>query len=331
MSGLFELPSGMDERVRAVDSIIREALSCESARLSATRDHVLASRGKGLRPALVLLWAWATQDLGKTPDDVRCRAAIEVAAAAELIHMASLVHDDVIDGSKTRRGFHTVNAVFGARSAVLLGDFLFARAFSLLALHRDFGVVELMTDAIGAMCEGELEQEACAFSCDETEEGYLRRITLKTARLVAACCCAGAVIGGAAPEEVANAADYGLELGIAFQLTDDALDFVADEREIGKPTCQDLVCGVLTLPVLRLLSHESLGARARDIIESRQLDGESLLWVRSAVVECGGVDLAYERARESLERAAACASRLPAGPAREALTAITRRVFTRRR
>lgn len=330
MRGILELPPEMEARIQAVDSIIQGSLSCESDHLARTRDHVLATRGKGLRPALVLLWAWATRGSRGTPDDLRDRAATEVAAAAELIHMASLVHDDVIDGSTTRRGLDTVNALFGARPSVLLGDFLFARAFSLLALHRDFGVVELMTDAIGAMCEGELEQAARAFSCDETEESYLRRITLKTARLIAACCRAGAAIGGASSEEVANALDYGLELGIAFQLTDDALDFVADERELGKPTCQDLVCGVLTLPVLRLLAHESLGPRARDIIESRRLDRESVLWVRSAVVECGGVDLTYERARQRLERAAACASRLPAGPARDALTAITRKVIARR-
>ncbi|MEW6106363.1 MAG: polyprenyl synthetase family protein [Bacillota bacterium] len=331
MRGSLELPPELKVRIRAVDRIIEDALSSESKHLARPRDHILAARGKGLRPALVVLWAWARPGPGGKPDDARDRAATEVAAAAELIHMASLVHDDVIDASTTRRGLETVNALFGARPSVLLGDFLFARAFGLLAQHRDFGVVELMTDAISAMCEGELEQAACAFSCDETEEGYLRRITLKTARLIAACCRAGAVIGGASPEEAADAREYGLELGIAFQLTDDALDFVADERELGKPTCQDLVCGVLTLPVLRLLAHESLGPRARDLIESRRFDPESVLWVRSAVVECGGVDLTYERARQCLERAAACASRLPAGPARDALTAITRQVIARRR
>lgn len=335
MRGVLDLPPQLEDRIRAVDRIIEAALASESKYLARPRDHILATRGKGLRPALVVLWASAGP--GKEacphvrPEAVDDRATIEVAAAAELIHMASLVHDDVIDGSTTRRGLETLNALFGARPSVLLGDFLFAKAFGLLARHRDLGVVELMTDAISAMCEGELEQAACAFSCDETEDGYLRRITLKTARLISACCRAGAVIAGASAEDVADASEYGLELGIAFQLTDDALDFVADERELGKPTCQDLVCGVLTLPVLRLLTHESLGPRARDLIASRRFDPESVMWVRSAVVECGGVDLTYERAQQCIEHASACASRLPAGPARDALTALTRQVIIRRR
>ena len=329
--GILELPAELETRAKAVDSVIEQALSSESRHLARPRDHVLATRGKGLRPTLLILWAWAQAGTGGTPEEARARAAVDVAAAAELVHMASLVHDDVIDGSPTRRGLQTANALFGARPSVLLGDFLFARAFELLARHKDFGVVELMTDAISAMCEGELEQAACAFSCDETEDAYLRRITLKTARLIQACCHAGAIIGGASQDGIANAREFGLELGIAFQLTDDALDFIADERELGKPTCQDLVCGVLTLPILRLLSNESLGPRARQVIESRRFDPDTILWMRSAVVECGGVDLTYQRARECLERAAACASKLPDGPARDALAAITRHVITRKR
>ncbi len=330
MRTLLGLAPDLASRVEAVDRIIESALSSDSKHLARPRDHILATRGKGLRPALVILWASSTSpDPGADGD--RDLAAMEVAAAAELIHMASLVHDDVIDGSTTRRGRDTLNALFGARPSVLLGDFLFARAFELLARHRSFAVVELMTDAISAMCEGELEQAACAFSCDGCEDAYLRRITLKTARLIAACCHAGAEIGGAASGDAAKAREHGLELGIAFQLTDDALDFVADSRELGKPTCQDLACGVLTLPVLRLLAHESLGPRARDIIEARRFDPQSVSWVRSAVVECGGVDMTYERARQSIDRAMACISHLPAGPARDALVAITQQVIARRR
>lgn len=223
-----------------------------------------------------------------------------------------------------------MNARFGARPSVLTGDFLFARAFALLARHKDLGVLELMTDAISAMCEGELEQAACSFSCDETEEAYLRRLSQKTAHLLATCCHAGAAIAGASPEEIANARTYGLELGIAFQLTDDVLDFVADPRELGKPTCQDLVCGVLTLPVLRLLAHDVLGPRARALIESRQFDPEAVSWIQSAVLESGGIDYTYERARQSLERALACAARLPESPSRDVLAEIAQEIITRR-
>lgn len=330
MRGLRELAPCISTQIQSVNRIIKDSLASNSKHVAGPRDHFLESRGKGLRPLLVILWssAWCgartRKETGTAPVDA------EIAAAVELIHMASLVHDDLIDGSATRRGVETLNARFGSRPSVLIGDFLFARAFQLLARHKESGVLELMTDAISAMCEGELEQAACSFSCDETEDAYLRRIIQKTAHLLAACCHAGAAIAGASPEEAANARDYGLELGIAFQLTDDALDFVADPGELGKPICQDLVCGVLTLPVLRLLAHEALGPRARALIESRQFEPESVSWVRNAVIECGGIDYAYEKARGCLERAAACAARLPESPSRDALAAIAEQVITRR-
>lgn len=331
MRGLLGHVPGIARRLQAVDCIIDEALSSNSEHLAGPRDHLLAGRGKGLRPALVILWSSAWDQANRRKEGDIAQVACEIAAAVELIHMASLVHDDLIDGSAIRRGRETLNARFGARPSVLAGDFLFARAFRLLARHKDLWVLELMTDAISAMCEGELEQAARSFSCGETEEAHLRRITQKTAHLVAACCQGGAAIGGGSAEEIANARTYGLELGIAFQLTDDALDFVADPRELGKPICQDLVCGALTLPVLRLLAHKALGPATRALIESRQFDQESVSWVQSAVVECGGIDYTYEKAQERLARAAACAARLPASPSREALTAIAQQLITRRR
>ncbi len=315
-----------------VEGVIGDALSSASPHVDAPIRHLLASRGKGLRPALVILWASAvspcSQEGGRRGADDA--AVAEVAAAAELIHMASLVHDDLVDGSALRRGRETLSRAFGAKASVLIGDFLFARAFGLLARHRDLGVLEPMTEAIAAMCEGELEQAACAFSCDGTEDDYFRRITQKTAHLMAACCHVGAALARAAPDELANARAYGLHLGIAFQLTDDVLDLVADQIELGKPASQDLVSGVLTLPVLKLLSHEALGPRARKLIESREFDATSVSWVRSAVVECGGVDYAYRKAGESLDRALACARRLPPGGARDALASIAEALGSRR-
>lgn len=331
MRELLELSPYVSAQIQSVNRIIKESLSSNSKHLAGPRDHLLESRGKGLRPVLVILWSSAWRKAGTREETSIAPVVAEIAAAVELIHMASLVHDDLIDGSATRRGVETLNARFGARPSVLIGDFLFARAFQLLARHKELGVLELMTNAISAMCEGELDQAACSFSCSETEEAYLRRITQKTASLLAASCHAGAAIGGASAEEIVNARTYGLELGIAFQLTDDALDFVADPQELGKPTCQDLVCGVLSLPVLRLLAHEVLGPKAREVIESRRFDPESVSWVRNAVLECGGIDYAYERARHSLTRAAACAARLPASPSQEALTAIAQQLITRRR
>ncbi len=332
MRRMLEAIPGMARQIESVDRIVAEALASGSRHVARVSDYLLASRGKGLRPALVLLWSSVPRRAERSDGGYgETSVAADVAAAAELIHMASLVHDDLIDGAAIRRGRETVNARFGPRPSVLTGDFLFARAFGLLAKHKDLGVIELMTDAISAMCEGELEQAGCLFSLEETEAGYLRRIARKTASLLAACCEAGGAIAGAAADDLESARTYGLELGVAFQLTDDVLDFVADPRELGKPICQDLACGIVTLPVMRLLSHEALGPKARGIIESRQLDPESLSWVRSAVLECGGIDYARRKAVESLEKAAACAARLAAGPSRDALTAIARAIATRNR
>ncbi|MCR4397618.1 MAG: polyprenyl synthetase family protein [Firmicutes bacterium] len=204
------------------------------------------SRGKLLRPALVLLSAALAGDV--TED------AINAAVAVELIHTASLVHDDVVDESDSRRGFPSVRCVFGNKTAVLLGDHLFASAFELVIRSRKRSVVEVLCSAVKAMSSGELLNIENLFRTDLTEDDYYRYIGLKTASLMSASCEAGAAAAGNRPQSRRSLAAFGWNLGMAYQIMDDLSDLVADPAGGGAPSCSDLRSGVVTLPVIKLIA-----------------------------------------------------------------------------
>lgn len=274
---------------------ITQALSCSTKSLSRAASRLFASGGKHIRPALVVLSAEAARD-ARHPGcevDIPWDPVYDVAAAVELIHVASLIHDDVIDEASLRRGGPSVNAEWGNHAAVLAGDYLFATAFRLLDSHAANGMVTLMTNAIAAMCEGEMLQKEQAFDPDVTEEAYLRRIEGKTAALLSACCEAGARLAGADDELAKGLGAYGRKLGLAYQIADDVLDMAEASETLGKPAGSDLKQGILTLPVILLLRDPAWRDRLAPHLLARSVDEATVAAVREAAAKTGALQEAY--------------------------------------
>jgi heptaprenyl diphosphate synthase len=245
---------------------------------------------------------------------------IDIAAAAELIHTASLIHDDIIDQADTRRGVSTLNSIQGNHTAVLAGDFLFATAFGLLANCRCPGALTALTGAIRDMCQAEIEQKETRFHFSVTENAYLSRIEKKTASLLAACCYAGAQAGDHVHETVASLAAYGRNLGLCFQITDDLLDFTGDSATLGKPAGSDLAQGILTLPVIYLLHNSvfehgsEIGVpdpeleRLQEIVQSNNCSPQDQHYITQAVRNTPALHQAHQKALYFAREAAGCLS-----------------------
>jgi len=230
-----------------VETAMREQLASASQLVADVGAHVLGSGGKRVRPALLLL---AGELCGYTGP-----RRIQVAAAVELLHTATLLHDDVVDVSRLRRGRPSANAVWGNRRAVLAGDFLYARASSMIVEDGDLDILWIFADTIRSMAEGELLQLAHSFDTTVTEAHYFAVIERKSAVLLSAACHAGAILGAVTRAERRRLADFGRELGLAFQLRDDALDYEAGEDALGKRPHTDLREGKVTLPLLLALKR----------------------------------------------------------------------------
>jgi heptaprenyl diphosphate synthase len=254
---------------------------------------------------------------------------VDVATAVELIHAASLIHDDVIDHADSRRGQPTISARWGDHRAVLYGDFLFARAFTLLTNHGHTGILGNMTRAISLMCQGEIEQYALRYNCQLSEADYMSYVHRKTAFFLSACCLSGAEVCGLSSLQQKCLAAFGLQLGYAFQLTDDILDFRGNARETGKPVLHDLAEGYLTLPVIKLLRNPEHGLLVKHIIEERDFTTEKLSYINQAL-ECTGILREVEqKARMIITRAKQNLSRLPNKPARATLSRLASHIIQR--
>lgn len=313
-SAVFFALDEVERRLRRVVSY-REELC---ARLAA---HLILAGGKRLRPLLVILCG------GPEPDR---EPVIDVAVAAELIHTASLIHDDILDRADLRRGVPTINAVWGNHAAVLAGDYLFATAFGLLSGEQTRGAMALMTEAVREMCEGEMEETESLFQTSLTEEAYLAHIEKKTASLLAACCGAGALAGGLSPETAAALVAFGRNLGLAYQIMDDLLDFCSDDLTLGKPANSDLTLGILTLPVIYLLQEGSRRAAVEEILAGRSFRPEDFAFVKQAVKETAALTYTYQKALYFISQARACLDSIPFFPSRQLLLALTDRVVNRK-
>ncbi|MCW3489398.1 polyprenyl synthetase family protein [Dethiobacter alkaliphilus] len=306
--------------LKQVEARLRELSRGEDSWTPLFSDSVIRG-GKRLRPAMVLLCG----SFYATPQT----ELVDMATAIELIHTASLVHDDVIDHAASRRGHPTVSAKWGDHQAVLYGDFLFARAFSLLTKHGQVGVLENMTRAISLMCEGEIEQAALRFNPNVTEADYISYIHKKTAYFISACCLAGAEACDMPPAEKKALATFGLQLGYAFQMTDDLLDYTANPGALGKPTLQDLKEGYLTLPVIRLLKEPRFALHVRKIIENRDFTANNMEFISRALQECGILQQTQERARTLIARAKRNLEKLPQKPPKIILSRLADYVVRR--
>ena len=236
---------GLD--MKAVDAVIRARLHSDVALVSQVADYIISAGGKRLRPALVLLSAGALGYQG--------RHHHELAAVVEFIHTATLLHDDVVDESDLRRGRETANALFGNAASVLVGDFLYSRAFQMMVEVADMRVMSVLSDATNVIAEGEVLQLMNCHDANVDEVRYLQVIRYKTAKLFEAAARLGAIIGGGSALVEKGLADYGMHLGTAFQLIDDVLDYSGAEGETGKHLGDDLAEGKPTLPLIYVMQN----------------------------------------------------------------------------
>jgi len=299
----------------AVDRVIRERLHSEVALVSQVADYIISAGGKRLRPALVVLSSRA--------HGIQDARVHELAAIIEFIHTATLLHDDVVDESALRRGRDTANAAFGNAPAVLVGDFLYSRAFQMMVGIGSMRVMEVLADATNIIAEGEVLQLMNCNDPDIDEAAYLRVIRYKTAKLFEASTRLGAVLGAAdAPHEAAMV-EYGMRLGTAYQLVDDILDYSGDSGSTGKNVGDDLAEGKPTLPLIHVLKHGDAEERAlvrRAIEDGGAGDIDAVL---AAIRRTGALDYARQVADAELAAARAALDSLQASPDREVLLSLT--------
>ncbi len=299
----LDIFSSIAEDLQRVESTIEEALATPDKMLDEVSTHLLRAGGKRIRPALVLLTS-------KFPGAAAERV-VPVAVAVELIHMATLVHDDVVDKATVRRGLPTVNAKWSNQVSVLTGDYLFAKAFSMLAQTGNPRVVQIMADVVFEMSRGEIAQIASYFDVNQTEEQYYERIAQKTGYLIAECCRLGAIVAGAEENQVQALYNYGMGVGLSFQIADDLLDFHGSAAKVGKPVCGDLKTGILTLPVIHALRHSSHADELRALIAGRSITDADVERVKSILEEAGSFAYARDKADMYLTRAVAELNRVP--------------------
>lgn len=306
----------------AVDALIRRRLASDVVLVNQVAEHIVAGGGKRLRPMLLLLAARALGHQG--PD------AHQLAAVVEFIHTSTLLHDDVVDESDLRRGRSTANAVFGNAASVLVGDFLYSRSFELMVELGSMPVQEILAGTTNRIAEGEVLQLLHVRNPDVDESAYLRVIERKTAILFAAATRLGALLAGGDEATQQRLHDYGLNLGIAFQIADDVLDYSADEAALGKHLGDDLAEGKMTLPLIHAMAHadDGLRTRLRTIIEEG--DAGALDEAITAIRASGGLEYSLDRAREYAALAEAALDGLPDNEAVAALRGLVRHAVDRR-
>lgn len=297
--------------MREVDATIRERLSSRVALIDQISNYIIGAGGKRIRPRLVLLFSQALGFKG--------REQYELAAIVEFIHTATLLHDDVVDESSLRRGRKTANAVFGNAASVLVGDFLYSRAFQMMVSVNRMRVLEVLADATNVIAEGEVLQLMNIHDADLAVDDYLRVIRFKTAKLFEASARLGAVLAGVGPEVEESCASYGRSLGTAFQLVDDLLDYEGDPQALGKNVGDDLREGKPTLPLLIAMERATADERAliRHAIEHGEVQG--LPQIVEVVRRTGALDATRTVAKQEADEARSCLRVLPVSSAGEAL------------
>ncbi len=288
-----------DDLIMVEDELARQS-DAAFPTVSEITAYLLGGGGKRLRPALLLLSA---RYAGR-----RDRSAIRLAAVVELLHSATLIHDDVIDSADTRRGRPSANSKWGNHRSVLTGDWLYMQSFQMALEERNFRILDILIDLTRKMVEGELIQLAKIGRIDVTEEDALRLATYKTACLFSGCARLGAVLGGLEGEEEQALADYGRYAGLAFQLVDDLLDFTASAEQLGKPVLSDLKEGKVTLPLIYAMDNGHRDARelVARVLAEKEFNSVRPETIVSLVHDSGALDRARNLAQDYAQRAKAC-------------------------
>ncbi|MBU7006702.1 polyprenyl synthetase family protein [Phosphitispora fastidiosa] len=317
--GFFNI---IKDELDVVEKELHKVVRTNDPLLTETSAHLLNAGGKRLRPAFALV-------AGKTcarPSD----KLIPLATALELIHMASLVHDDVIDDSYTRRGIPTVKASWGDQVSIYTGTYLFAQSLVLIARCDHPVISRILADISAMMCEGEIQQIVTTFDSQQTVKDYFFRIKRKTALLISASCELGAIACEAPMYHVRALKRYGHYLGMAFQITDDILDFTASAQDLGKPVGSDLRQGIVTLPAIYALLWSDERTRLAEIIRKKEKKEGEVLEAIKIIKECGAIDKAIELSDRYLAKAKKQLEYLPAGRATNSLRTIADFIGRRR-
>ena len=307
--------------MKSVDAVIRQRLHSDVVLVRQVAEYIISSGGKRLRPVLVLLAAGAMGYKGVNHH--------ELAAVVEFIHTATLLHDDVVDESELRRGRETANNLFGNAASVLVGDFLYSRAFQMMVSVGNMRIMQVLADATNIIAEGEVLQLMNCHDADVDEERYLQVIRYKTAKLFQAAARLGAILGGATPGVEEGLAAYGMHLGTAFQLVDDVLDYSADEAETGKHLGDDLAEGKPTLPLIYVMqngSPEQAACVRRAIEEGGRDDFPAVL---EAIRATGALEHTLKQAKLESEVAVRALQALPASQYKDSLVELSVFAVTR--
>jgi len=313
--GLSYIQELISEDFQLVNSLIQNSLSSDVVLIDQLSHYIINSGGKRLRPLLVLLSAKTAGYTGKNH--------VNIAAIIEFIHTATLLHDDVVDASELRRGQETANAIWGNEASVLVGDFLYSRAFQMMVDVGNMQIMKVLSDATNTIAEGEVMQLLYCHDPDTTEEQYRKVIYCKTAKLFEAGCQLGAILSGVDEETEKLYINFGIHLGSAFQLVDDSLDYSGTADQIGKNIGDDLAEGKPTLPLIYAMQNgnEKQVTCIRTAIEEGGL--ENIDKVLAAIKDTGALEYTNKVAQEECQLAMNCLNQMPESEYRNALQIIT--------
>jgi octaprenyl-diphosphate synthase len=287
----------VEDDLQRVEAEFKKNLSSDVTLISKIGEHLLGSGGKRFRPMILIL---SSKLCGYEGD-----RHIPLANIIEYIHTASLLHDDVVDDAELRRGNVSANALWGSEASVLVGDFLFSKSFSLMVRDGDIRILQAISDASTQLAEGEIQELIKTSDLSLSEEDYVSIIHRKTAALISATCRIGAILGGVGPEKETSMATFGLNLGIAFQLVDDTLDYVSHEKEFGKTIGIDLKDGKVTLPLIHTIKRCTREERTKleEAFFSDSITHREFGLVAGLIDKYGGTDFTIARAKDFVEKA----------------------------
>ena len=315
----------IENDLKLVERQFRRNLDSDVPLIQKVGDYILSSGGKRIRPALLLL---AARLCGYTGDK-----AVSLASIIEFVHTATLLHDDVVDRAAIRRGFASANTLWGNEASVLVGDFLFSKSFSLVVDMGNTDVLRVFSKAATVIAEGEVKQLLSIGDLNLTEESYLKIARAKTAVLMSAACEIGGILGNASQETRKALSDFGMELGTAFQLVDDALDYIANEKEFGKTIGHDLKERKITLPLIHTLKNCSEDERdyIAETLTKEEMLFEDFKNVSLLIKRTGGIDYTLSVARKCVDECGSYMDVFKESPEREAMLDLSEYVITRSR
>jgi len=317
----------IEAELHLIEKIICESLTSSVKTVADISEHILDAGGKRLRPSLVALSASAC------PGDYAMEKMVNIAAAAEIVHMATLIHDDVVDSAELRRGKPTANSHWGNQISVLTGDYMVAKAFSILSMHGNMKIMQVLSEATVAMTEGEIRQIETRGDIHAQMGSYLTVIHGKTAAFISVCCRVGAILNDCDSETEKAISQYGLNLGMAFQITDDVLDLIGEPAVTGKPVGGDIREGKITIPLILALERSNASDRTalETILSSSEVSSTDIAFARKIAEETGALEGARNSASEFLDQAIKELSILPKTEARNSLEELAHYVLNRER